>query len=43
MKSGNAIYKVHTNYKTQDEQERRYVVSKKLADIINLTVNARKI
>lgn len=36
-------YTVKVNYKTRDEQERRYVVSKKLAGIINLAVNARKI
>lgn len=36
-------YIVQVKYKTCDEQERRYVVSKKLADIINLAVNARKI
>ncbi len=36
-------YTVKVNYKTRDEQERKYVVSKKLAGIINLAVNARKI
>ncbi len=36
-------YTVKVNYKTRDEQKRQYIVSKKLAYIINLTVNARKI
>ncbi len=36
-------YTVRVNYKTRDEQERKYVVSKKLAGIINLAVNTRKI
>lgn len=36
-------YTVKVNYKTRDEQERKYVVSKKLAGIINLAVNARKV
>lgn len=36
-------YNVSVKYKTRDEQERRYVVNKKLAGIINLAVNARKI
>lgn len=32
-------YTVHVNYKTRDEHERKYVVSKKLASIINLETN----
>lgn len=36
-------YTVRVNYKTRNEQERKYVVSRKLAGIINLAVNARKI
>lgn len=36
-------YTVKVNYKTLDKQARRYIVSKKLADIINLEVNAGKI
>lgn len=36
-------YNVNVKYKTRDEQERQYVVSKKLASIINLTLNAGKI
>lgn len=33
-------YTVRVNYKTRNEQERRCIVSKKLAGIINLSVNA---
>lgn len=36
-------YNVSVKYKTRDEEERRYVVSKKLASVINLAVNSRKI
>ena len=36
-------YNVSVKYKTRDEQERRYVVSRKLAEIINREINTRKI
>ena len=36
-------YTVHVKYKTRDENERKYIVSKKLAGIINLEINTRKI
>lgn len=36
-------YNVSVRYKTHDEKERTYIVSKKLAGIINLAVNSKKI
>lgn len=35
-------YNIRVNYKTRDEKERKYVVSKKLTSIINLALNSRK-
>lgn len=36
-------YNVTVNFKNSNEQERRYVASRKLAEIINLTESNRRI
>jgi hypothetical protein len=36
-------YTVKVNYKTCDERERRYIINKKLAGIINLAISAKPI
>ena len=40
MKQEELRYNIRVNYRNRDENERRYVVSKKLADIINLDVGS---
>ncbi len=40
MGKNTAEYKIHVNFKSRHEQERRLVLNKKLADIINLEVNS---
>lgn len=39
MKKENKKLKVHVIYRSHDEQERRYAVNRKLADIINFEEN----
>lgn len=40
MGKNTADYKVHVNFKNKDEQERRLLLNKKLAGIINLEANS---
>lgn len=39
MKKSNNNLKVHVIYRSRDEQERRYAVNRKLAEIINFEEN----